>query len=500
MIARAILSITLITILFSLTAESRKFNTQRRRQPESQLEKRVIIQLFGWNWVSIAAECREFIGPAGYGYVQVSPAQEHLTGDNWWTDYQAVSYKLQSKRGTREQFQDMVNSCHAAGVKVIADILLNHMAGVESGTGTAGSNFTHYHYPGIYQRQDFHHCGLPNDDVQRFQNRSDVYNCELGNLADLATETEYVRGRLAEHMNDLLNIGIDGFRVDAAKRVSNILSPVPSSLNSANCLDIPVADLENMFGRLVRRPYMTLEVPFGAGEAIDPSEYVGLGEVQEFRYFKLIRKAFKTEVSGLEALNDNGLWMGSSNANVFVANHDKERNGEALMYKSKKNIYVNAHVFSLAHTYGRPTILSSFKFSKPDAGAPNQGAARCAGNAITADWLCQHRWPAIAGMIGFHNTVGRSELNGWTSPTSQRIAFGRGSAGFVAINNADLKWRANFRTLLRPGRYCDVVSGPLKERDSCSGASFTVADNGTFSATVPAHGSIAIHVNASLSS
>ncbi|CAE6470959.1 unnamed protein product [Rhizoctonia solani] len=33
--------------------------------------KTVIIQLFEWSWDSIAAECTNFIGPAGYGYVQV---------------------------------------------------------------------------------------------------------------------------------------------------------------------------------------------------------------------------------------------------------------------------------------------------------------------------------------------------------------------------------------------------------------------------------------------
>lgn len=31
------------------------------------------------------------------------------------------------------------------------DTLFNHMAGIDSGTGTAGSTFTHYNYPGIYQ-------------------------------------------------------------------------------------------------------------------------------------------------------------------------------------------------------------------------------------------------------------------------------------------------------------------------------------------------------------
>ena len=30
----------------------------------------VIIQMFEWDWDSIAAECKNFIGSAGYGYVQ----------------------------------------------------------------------------------------------------------------------------------------------------------------------------------------------------------------------------------------------------------------------------------------------------------------------------------------------------------------------------------------------------------------------------------------------
>ena len=34
--------------------------------------KPVIIQMFEWDWDSIAAECKNFIGPAGYGFVQGS--------------------------------------------------------------------------------------------------------------------------------------------------------------------------------------------------------------------------------------------------------------------------------------------------------------------------------------------------------------------------------------------------------------------------------------------
>jgi len=106
-------------------------------QPQN---KAVIAQMFEWTWDSVAAECTNFLGPAGYGFVQLSPAQEHVQGPQWWTDYQPVSYLLISKRGNRTQFQNMITTCHAAGVKVIADTLFNHMAGAASGFGVAGSS------------------------------------------------------------------------------------------------------------------------------------------------------------------------------------------------------------------------------------------------------------------------------------------------------------------------------------------------------------------------
>ena len=40
----------------------------------------------------------------------MSPPQEHITGSQWWTDYQPVSYTLTSKRGNRSQFQKLVHS------------------------------------------------------------------------------------------------------------------------------------------------------------------------------------------------------------------------------------------------------------------------------------------------------------------------------------------------------------------------------------------------------
>ena len=43
-------------------------------------------------------------------------------------------------------------------------------------------------------------------------------NPPQSHLYSLATENDYVRSRLAEYGNDLLSLGADGLRIDAAKR------------------------------------------------------------------------------------------------------------------------------------------------------------------------------------------------------------------------------------------------------------------------------------------
>jgi hypothetical protein len=55
-------------------------------------------------------------------YIRLKEASSRsVTGGQWWTDYQPVSYNLTSKRGSRAQFASMVAKCNAAGVGVIVD-------------------------------------------------------------------------------------------------------------------------------------------------------------------------------------------------------------------------------------------------------------------------------------------------------------------------------------------------------------------------------------------
>ncbi|MFD4611708.1 alpha-amylase family protein [Streptomyces sp. NPDC058440] len=424
--------------------------------------KDVTAVLFEWNYASVAKECANTLGPAGYGYVQVSPPAEHIQGPQWWTSYQPVSYKIAGRLGDRAAFQNMVNACHTAGVKVVVDTVINHMS-AGSGTGTGGSSYTKYGYPGLYSNNDFNDCRT---DITNYQDRYNVQYCELVGLADLRTGSDYVRQAIAGYMNDLLSLGVDGFRVDAAKH-------------------IPAADLANIKSRL-KNPsaYWKQEVIHGAGEAVQPTEYTGNGDVQEFRYaYDLKRVLTNEKLAYLKNYGEGWGYMNSSVAGVFVDNHDTERNGSTLSYKNGAN-YTLANVFMLAWPYGAPDINSAYEWSDADAGPPNGGKV----NACWQDgWKCQHAWPEIKSMVAFRNATRGQAVTNWWDNGNNLIVFGRGNKGYVVINHENTTADRSYQTSLPAGTYCDVQSN----------RTVTVDGSGWFKASVAPNTALAIYAGKS---
>jgi alpha-amylase len=442
--------------------------------------KKVIANLFEWNWNSVAAECQSFLGPRGYGYVQVSPPQEHVRGQQWWVAYQPVSYRIESRKGTRAQFQSMVNTCHNAGVKVIVDTVINHMSGQDNGgTGWAGSSFGHYDYPGIYQWQDFHHCGRNGNDIANYHDRYEVQTCELVNLADLNTGAEYVRNRIAGYMNDLLALGVDGFRLDASKHMA-------------------AADIAAIKGKLSRSAYIVQEVIWGSGEPIQPTEYTGIGDVHEFRYGKDLGRVFRWEK--LAYLNNFGeAWgyISTAKAGVFVDNHDTQRDGGDVLTYKDNGIYALANAFMLAWPYGSPTVMSSYEFSNRDQGPPSNGSGLTNNTTcFSGGWRCEHRWRVIANMVAFRNAVNGTSVVNWYDNGNNHIAFGRNGKGYLSINDEGYAINGrSYHTNLPAGRYCDVIHGDFTG-GSCTGPAITVDANGWFQANIAAHDAVAIHIGA----
>ena len=427
--------------------------------------------MFQWRFHSIAAACRDSLGPAGYGWVQVSPPQEHVQGGEWWTSYQPVSYRIESKLGTRSEFASMVSTCRNAGVNVIVDTVINHMSGKPSGgTGVAGSSFTYYNYPGIYSTNDFNDCRR---DIQNYGDRWEVQNCQLVGLADLRTGSDYVRNRIASYMNDLISLGVRGFRIDAAKHM-------------------PAGDVAAIKGKLSDQSvYIVQEVIGAYGEPVQESEYTYIGDVHEFDYGRNLKSVFGGgRLADLSQFGQSWGMLPDSRAGVFVDNHDTERNGETMNY-TWGSVYTLANVFMLAWPYGAPAVHSGYQFAGKDGGPPNGGNVTCYSNG----WLCQHDWRQVKNMVGFHNAVNGQSVNNWWSNGNDQIAFGRGARGYVAINQEGGTLNRTFQTSLPAGQYCDVISG-LPTSTGCSGRTITVGSNGQFSSSVGANDALAIHVNA----
>lgn len=457
------------------------------------------VHLFEWRWDDIAQECETFLGPKGYAAVQISPPNEHLVlaerNFPWWQRYQPVSYRLESRSGDRTQLIRMIRRCHAAGVKIYADAVINHMAGVAQGQGSAGSRFTKYEYPGLYTSQDFNDCRR---NIQNYQDRYDVTSCELVGLSDLRTDSPRVRQRLVQYLQSLVNLGIDGFRIDAAKH-------------------IPAADLGAILALLnhsvPRQPFIYQEVIDPGTEAIKKLEYYPNGDVLEFEYGRMVSESMMgldgKNLAQLKTLGETWGLAPSAKSIPFIDNHDKQRGhaggGNYLTYQDGR-LYELANVFLLAHPYGYPQVMSSYAFSDSDQGPPADARGQThpvyvdGNNRCGQQWVCEHRWTAIANMVAFRNTTASvPQVTDWWSNGNNQIAFGRGDRGFVVINRENTPLVQIFQTQLPAGTYCNVIRGErTSDQSSCSSTAITVAANGEIAVTVPPMEAIAIHGGAKI--
>ncbi|QPB85628.1 alpha-amylase [Pseudoalteromonas rubra] len=442
------------------------------------------VHLFEWSWQDIATECETFLGPKGYAAVQVSPPSEHITGAPWWTRYQPVSYQLESRSGNRAQFIDMVTRCKAAGVDIYVDAVINHMAH-GSGTGVAGSTFGDKHYP-IYSPQDFHEtCAI--NDADYGNNAWRVQNCELVGLADLNTSASYVQNTLAGYLNDLVGIGVAGFRLDASKHMAS-------------------SDIAAIMGKVSGDPLVFQEVIDQGGQAVRADEYFANGLVTEFKYSTKLGDTFKSgKLAWLSSFGEAWDMMPSYLAVVFVDNHDNQRGhggaGNVVTYEDGA-LYDLANVFMLAYPYGYPKVMSSYDFNHDgDAGPPgslvHQGSTL---NCFANEWQCEHRRSMIAGAMDFrNNTTGHWTVNNWWDNGNNQIAFSRGDEGFVAINREGFSLNQTLQTGLTAGVYCDVLSGGKNTAgDTCLGNQISVDQNGLSSINIGAMNAVAIHHNSKL--
>lgn len=408
----------------------------------------VMVQMFEWPWNDLARECETVLGPQGFSAVQVSPPQEHLVLGNhyWWERYQPVSYELESRAGTAAEFKAMIQRCQAAGVDVYVDVVLNHMAGIADGIGFNGTRYTKYNHTGLYSRNDFHFCGKNgNNQIVNFKDRYEVQFCELLGLADLRTESEYVRDTLADYLNRLLDLGVSGFRVDAAKHM-------------------PADDVQAVLARLKRSAYVVSETLIGADEPVSVFEYMPFGDVNYFQYsFDLGNAMHSGRIARLPQQISG--YPDSRKVVVFVENHDLQRmdSHHIPTYQKDKKQYWLANVFLVTWPYGYPQVFSGYSFRTYDEGPPVDGRGLTLpvldeNGDCRAPWNCEHRMPGMNALVQFRNETDSSFFASkiWRDG-DDRLAFSRGRRGFVALNRRNETMSTFVPTDLPDGSYCNIL-------------------------------------------
>lgn len=467
------------------------------------------VQMFHWRWSDVAKECRDWLGPQGYAAVQISPPSAAQRGVNWYDIYQPVDFTdFNSKMGSAAELDNMVRQCHAAGVRVYADVVINHLA-AGSGIATNGAvwDAATLSYP-RFSAKHFH----PSCEIQRPADygtpgsRYSVTNCRLSGLPDFDTADPYVQSQLQSYLNSLIDLGIDGFRIDAAKHIAqpelvSIFKGVKQTTKAGNKL------------------WVTQEA-IGDGN-LDLKSYLAVGTVNEFKFARTMKTLFRKDnnvgIAQIPAvMGTPGNWGGSGNfidspdVTVFINNWDTERKEGSLnasnhtgtindMVGTKR--YVLANVFMLAWPYGEVQLHSGFNFKVQNEDAPTASPYDERGHPkINQEWDFIHRWSELSNMVGFRRATLDQGVDDFTQGTLHQIAFNRGAKGFVALNNDVSPWTKRFKTRLPAGEYCNVVSGVLNAtRTACGGESVKVDVEGYANLTVVQDGgdrtpAVALHI------
>lgn len=178
-----------------------------------------ILHAFNWHFNDVDRYMKD-IADAGFTSVQVSPVQGCKPTINvasyacdWWALYQPINFEIGNVLGTKKDFENMCGTAKKYGVKIIVDIVANHMA--QSDTGGDGKR-----HPAIIDdlRADadcWHNVNGAVSDSNRYY----MTQRRLSGLPDLNTGSEKVQDYVKGLLKECLDLGADGFRFDAAKHI-----------------------------------------------------------------------------------------------------------------------------------------------------------------------------------------------------------------------------------------------------------------------------------------
>lgn len=424
----------------------------------------VMLHAFNWSYNTIK-ENLPAIAAAGYTTVQTSPVQQpkdySTSGDvtgQWWKLYQPISFHIaeQSWLGTKDDLKSLCDEADKYGIKIICDIVSNHIANADETRPDSVSNQVKKYEPEFYKKRRTYtrtYKGDANDSSVQAVVQGHVSKCP-----DLVTNDTAVQTYIINLLKECIDCGVDGFRFDAAKHIEteddgeyasdywkNITSSASSYYTQKTGDDL----------------YIYGEILNNCGADRSYSSYTKYINVTDNRtgdavLYNVTRGKASTATN---AKYKSG--VAASNAVLWAESHDTyEGSSGSSGFSNTADVSDENVVKAWAIVASRKDSTALF-FARP-------GTALMGG--VSTDTT--YKSTAVSEINKFHNLfVGQSEKLG----SSGDIAYvARGTSGIVLSNckgtNASVSISG---TGLADGKYTDTVSG----------AEFTVA-NGVLTGSI----------------
>lgn len=189
---------------------------------EISIQDGVTLHCWNWSFKNIEAKL-DIIASLGYTTIQTSPIQEakqptlDFPTNDWWVYYQPANFVIDntgnSALGTKEDFISMCNAAHQRGIKVVVDIVANHMANTETGTNGFAESV-------VSTLKDDPECWHDiTKNTNNYTSRFDVTQYCMTSLPDLNTSNKKVQNMVLDYLKECIDAGADGFRFDAVKHI-----------------------------------------------------------------------------------------------------------------------------------------------------------------------------------------------------------------------------------------------------------------------------------------
>ena len=401
-------------------AESSSSVSANKYKLKDNIQDGVILHCFDWTYNDIKAELPK-IAKAGFTSIQTSPAQPNGTGTWYWL-YQPISFSIGTNGiGTKAELQSLCDEADKYGIKVIVDVVANHLRGDHN-------NIDNDLKPSEY----WHTFGGGID----WKNRWQVTHGSIG-MPDIATENPYVQQKVCNYVQELKSVGVDGLRWDAAKHIG-----VPSEGDDF-WKSVTQYGLYN-YGEILGGPDDR-----STGNEDIMKEYTDYISVTDSNYGKELRDSFN---SG-KAPTSSGNWSekGISNDKLLYwgESHDTWSNNKDWGFSNEMSQNVIDRAYAVAASRNKVTALY---FSRPSS--TNKESIKMGEKGSTHFTSSE-----VAQINKFHNAMDGKADYYTVSDGCSVITRKDGGAVIVKGSGSGEVSVENGGGYAKPGIYTDAVSG-----------------------------------------